>query len=256
MGQFEVYAAFYDLLYQKKDYAGEAAYTDGLIRRYSRDVKTLLDLGCGTGRHDECLASLGYDVLGVDLSEGMLRQARSKKSSLAEAVASRLSYRNGDVRSLRLNQTFDAVISLFHVMSYQRDDEELRAAFVSARTHLADSGIFVFDYWYGPAVLADPPTRKVTEAADDNVRVVRIAEPTLHLEKALVDVHFHVTTTELATGVIHETEETHTMHFLFNDGIDAALHAAGLKALEHREWMTGKQLHRGSWSACCVARPL
>jgi len=54
------YAAYYNLLYQEKDYAGEAAYIDGMVKQYCPAAQSVLNLGCGTGRHDFELLKLGY----------------------------------------------------------------------------------------------------------------------------------------------------------------------------------------------------
>jgi len=73
MNQFgNLYSQYYDLLYQDKDYIAEVDYIENLIKSHSREVKTILDLGCGTGKHDELLCDKGYTVHGVDISKEML----------------------------------------------------------------------------------------------------------------------------------------------------------------------------------------
>jgi len=71
------YAAYYNLLYQEKDYAGEAAYIDGMVKQYCPAAQSVLNLGCGTGRHDFELLKLGYQGgVGVDQSREMLALPR------------------------------------------------------------------------------------------------------------------------------------------------------------------------------------
>ena len=74
---FGAYSRYYNLFYRNKDYAGEAAYVNGLIKKHHPGAKSLLDLGCGTGRHAFLLAEMGFKVTGVDRSEEMLAVARS-----------------------------------------------------------------------------------------------------------------------------------------------------------------------------------
>ena len=81
------------------------------------------------------------------------------------------------IRTLNLNRRFDAVISLFHVMSYQTSNENLGKAVRTAARHLAPDGIFIFDFWYGPAVLAERPERREKELSDEYIQVRRAAEP-------------------------------------------------------------------------------
>ena len=77
------YADQYDVLYQEKDYESECAMIEEAFRRYSRiPVKSILDLGCGTGNHAIPMACKGYQVTGVDRSQQMLDRARSKLLSI------------------------------------------------------------------------------------------------------------------------------------------------------------------------------
>jgi SAM-dependent methyltransferase len=48
-----------------------------LIRRYNRDAQRALDFGCGTGRSTRFLRNLGLEVIGADISQVMLAQARA-----------------------------------------------------------------------------------------------------------------------------------------------------------------------------------
>ena len=74
-------ARYYDSLYADKDYAAEVAYVDGLIQRYAPGARSVLDLGCGTGRHAIEFAERGYSVLGIDRSRNMLNQAQAHKGA-------------------------------------------------------------------------------------------------------------------------------------------------------------------------------
>lgn len=118
------YAAYYNLLYQEKDYAGEAAYIDGMVKQYCPAAQSVLNLGCGTGRHDFELLKLGYQGgVGVDQSREMLALAEVRLQGMDTRPS--LSFCCGDVRNIRLNKVFDAVLSLFHVVSYQQTDADL-----------------------------------------------------------------------------------------------------------------------------------
>lgn len=80
MNQFsDLYSQYYDLLYQNKNYKKEVDYVDNLIKSYLKNPKTLLDMGCGTGRHAELFCEKGYIVHGVDISKNMLKIAEERK---------------------------------------------------------------------------------------------------------------------------------------------------------------------------------
>ena len=73
---FGDYARYYDVLYQDKDYAGEADFVLSCLVRRQGEPRTLLDLGCGTGRHGLEMARRGVSVTGVDMSATMLEMGR------------------------------------------------------------------------------------------------------------------------------------------------------------------------------------
>ncbi len=118
----------------------------------------ILDLGCGTGTHAIELAKIGYAVTGVDRSEEMLERASERLSEFPKDIATRLAFFQGDIRTTRQKGRFDAVVSLFHLFSYLPRNGDLREALATAKAHLHPNGIFIFDYWYGTAVLSDPPS--------------------------------------------------------------------------------------------------
>ncbi len=124
---FDSYAAYYDLLYGDKNYSAEANFVDDLLAKHGvPDRGTLLELGCGTGKHAAELARKGYGIHGLDVSVSMVQAANDQKPS---EFAQLLQFELGDVRTARIGRQFDAVISLFHVASYQVTNADLTAMF-------------------------------------------------------------------------------------------------------------------------------
>lgn len=223
MSVFGNYSRYYDLLYRHKDYQGEAEYIHSLIEKHRPGARTLLDLGCGTGRHASLLAERGYDVTGVDRSPDMLAEARARG-----AGGGRTEFVEGDLRSARLGREFDVVVSLFHVLSYQTTNADLAAAFATLRAHLAPGGLFIFDCWYGPAVLNLRPAVRVLRLEDDRTAVTRLAEPVLHPNANVVDVNYHVFVKDKQTSQVSELREKHSMRYLFAPEVEFLLASAGL----------------------------
>jgi predicted TPR repeat methyltransferase len=244
---FDTYARYYDLFYRDKDYAGESEYVAAHIRKQVPKVKWILELGCGTGAHAEHLARLGYTVHGVDLSEAMLVRAEARKASLPPEVAARLSFGLGDVRIVRTGKTYDAVISLFHVMSYQTTNADLEATFETASVHLQPGGLFLFDFWYGPAVLTQRPDVRVKRLEDEVIKVTRIAEPEMHVNENVVDVNYTVFIEEKATGQMEQSKETHQMRYLFLPELQCYC-AGRFKESGSYAWTTTDPLTLDAWS--------
>jgi ubiquinone/menaquinone biosynthesis C-methylase UbiE len=85
-------AVDYDLFYQNKDYSKEVAFLSNYFRK--NQIKTVLDVGCGTGTHMALLEKEGFHCTGVDLNKEMLEAARDKvKGDLHEADSFISSYK-------------------------------------------------------------------------------------------------------------------------------------------------------------------
>jgi SAM-dependent methyltransferase len=194
--------------------------------------KTLLDLGCGTGRHGLELTSRGVTVDGVDLSETMLTMARQAAGN------DQLAFHLGDARTVRLGRTFDAVISLFHVMSYQTSEDDALAEMLTAKAHLKSGGVFFFDFWHGPGVVADPPTHRTKLMEDDATKVSRQTVPVHHVENNIVDVNFEVALMDKQTGSQTVLNELHRMRYWFLPELRYLAKQAGLTVAAEGPWMT------------------
>lgn len=253
MTVFGDYARYYDLLYRDKDYDGEVRFINGLIQKYAPNAKHILELGCGTGIHAEKLSTVGYNVHGVDLSAEMLKCAEERIQNLPEKEAKRLSFSCGDIRQFHGEGRFDVVISLFHVMSYQTKNDDLAAVFNTVKQHLNLKGVFIFDCWYGPAVLSDPPVVRVKRLEDERIEITRIAEPEMYPNENRVDVHYQVFIKEKSTGKVEILEETHRMRYLFKPEIEQILALSGLSLINGQEWLSGKELDFSTWNACFIA---
>lgn len=245
--QFGAYALYYDLLYREKDYQGEVDYVQRLLERYSPRARRLLNLGCGTGRHDSLFAKAGFEVTGVDLSLDMISVAKKRHGS-------RATYHQGDARTVRLNQEFDVVTALFHVMSYQIDNPDLKAVLETARQHLSPGGLFVFDCWYGPGVLTDPPTTRVKRMANDSVSVTRLAESTQDANRNQVTVNYEILIEELSSGRVQKLRESHLMRYLFTPEIYLLAELCGFTVEHFETWMTGDTPGLDTWNVVYILR--
>ena len=251
---FDSYARYYDLLYRDKDYKAEADYIAALIRRYRPDAHTILELGSGSGLHAILLSQKGFKVQGVERSEEMMRLAEKKLKKQPNSKTSGLVFTQGDIRSIRLGKSFDAVIALFHVISYQTTNEDVIAAFQTAREHLNPGGLFIFDVWYGPAVLTQRPEVRIKRMADEKIEVTRLAEPMLHPNENLVDVNYHVFVRDRATGAVKELKETHVMRYFFRPEIEIIAVQSGFSVLHTEEWMTGASSGQNTWGVCFILK--
>ncbi|MEW6429120.1 MAG: class I SAM-dependent methyltransferase [Thermodesulfobacteriota bacterium] len=250
---FGAYADYYDALNAGKDYEAEAERALELAAGHAgHPCREILDLGCGTGGHVWPLARRGCRVTGVDRSAPMLAVAAGK--ALDRAAAPPVFHR-GDITSLRLGSRFDLVLSLFHVLSYQITDTDLRGVFATAAAHLRPGGLFLFDFWYGPAVLHLRPAVRSREAVLADALVRRTARPTVLAGGHVVAVEFTLEVFGREDGRLRRRlRETHQLRPLFVPEIEGLLEGVGMKALAMTEWPTGGPPGEETWSVCCLAR--
>jgi len=253
MGTFGAYSKYYDLLYKDKDYAGEVAYISSLLEEHAPDGRSILELGCGTGRHAAMLAEKKWIVHGIDLSTDMLKAAQERKRSRPSSIGDRLRFSVGDVRDFDTGEQYDAVLSLFHVVSYQNANDDVLAMFRNAAAHLKPGGVFVFDYWYGPAVLTDRPAVRVKRMHSEEIDVTRLAEPIMHPNSSLVDVNYQIFIHELSSGKMDVLRENHRMRYFFLNEIELLLREAGLNHVRSGEWLTGRTPAWDTWGVCSIA---
>ncbi len=215
-----LYADAYDGLYADKDYEGETRTLSICFERFAQHpVRRVLDLGCGTGRHAETLVRAGYAVVGVDRSEAMLEIARSRVPA-ARFVAA-------DIGHVTLDETFDAVVMLFGVLSYQTTVDDLTRTLSNVRRHLVPGGLFITDIWYGVSTAS--PRRSRRTASVGEVEWVRTGSFSRVPDAQRVDVRFELERRE--GGRSRVVEELHQMHYFHRFELEFALRAANMDLL-------------------------
>lgn len=223
---FGRYAGFYDALYADKDYEAECDFLERVFAGNGIGPgSSVLDLGSGTGGHATPLARRGFEVVGVDRSAEMVGRASAKARDAGVTV----DFIVGDVCDEALGRTFDVVVSMFAVVGYQLTNHDLSRMFANVRRHLETGGLFVFDGWFGPAVLVEQPEVKTKTVVDPSGDVItRVARPTLDVVAQTVQVAYEVTR-ESGGEVVEETSELHRMRFLFAQEMALFLQSANLE---------------------------
>lgn len=247
------YAGRYDFLYQDKDYERECDMLADVFTRFADGpVQSVLDLGCGTGNHALPLARRGFAVTGVDRSPGMLEQASRKADALALGDI-RPTFRQGDVRDLHLGQTFDAVLMMFAVLGYQLTNENVASALATVRRHLKPGGLFAFDIWYGPAVLAIRPGERVKTIPAPDGTVIRAASTTMDSFRQLAEVRYRMWHVR-ESGPVVETTETHQMRYFFPQELALFLEHARLRLVHFSDFgALDRSPDDSTWNTLAIA---
>tara|TARA_B110000305_G_C19383976_1_gene611176 strand:- start:422 stop:1174 length:753 start_codon:yes stop_codon:yes gene_type:complete len=242
---FKKFSDYYELLYKDKDYNAEAAYIHNLISRHNANFKDILEFGSGTGKHACILAGLGYTVHGIELSENMISRAK---------IVPGFTCQQGDITNSKMDKTYDVVTSLFHVMCYQITNKQLKDVFENAAAHLNKDGLFIFDFWYSPAVYAQKPSIRVKRAANEKIEITRIAEPVIIPNENRVDINYSIYVKSLIDQKIHMITETHSVRHFSLPEIDIICEMYGFKRLQTEEFKTGKKVSEDTWGPCVLLK--
>jgi len=226
---FKDYANVYDDLYHDKNYQLECGTLELIFQQFSSiSVKSILDLGCGTGNHSLFLAEKGYSVHGVDKSEEMIALAKQKIEQVSAKIS--CNFQVGNIQTVELEQTFDAVICMFAVLGYQTTNDQLFSTLKTVRKHLKPGGLFICDFWYGAAVLKERPSERVKIIKNDNQKLIRLTKPLINIEAHTVDVNYHLLYLQ-DDHLVKEIQETHKMRFIFQPEIEFFLNQANLELI-------------------------
>mgnify|MGYP004639111891 FL=1 len=149
------FAKVYDIFMDETPYEEWTEFLVGLILRLGiskpgvqtgdaleSERNLVLDLGCGTGSLTERMEQRGFDMIGVDNSEDMLRIALEKK----EKAGSKTLYLLQDMRELELFSTVGTVISVCDSINYLLSEEDLLTTFRLVNNYLYPGGLFIFDF--------------------------------------------------------------------------------------------------------------
>lgn len=140
MEAYTGFAEVYDMFMDNVPYEEWNTYLTGLLKEYGIEDGLVLELGCGTGKMTRLLAKSGYDMIGVDNSEEMLRIAME-----AGEEDEGILYLLQDMREFELYGTVRAVVSICDSMNYILEEEDLLEVFRLVNNYLDPGGIFIFD---------------------------------------------------------------------------------------------------------------
>ena len=214
---FSESAELYDAIYGAfKDYAKESAEIVALLRVASPTVRTVLDVGCGTGEHVRHLReSHGLAVDGLDLDAGLLAVARSKVPAAQ--------FFEGDMTTFALGRKYDAVMCMFSSIGYVRTLERVAAVLKCFRDHTNAGGVIVVEPWLPPGTLR-LGAGDVKHGEAKGVRVARTSHVAVKGRLSTLTFDYEITD---AAGTRH-SREVHELGLFTPGEMLSSFEAAGL----------------------------
>ena len=214
---YEKSAQLYDALYADKDYAKAAAQLQAVVEARLPRAATLLDVGCGTGRHLEELYGRYQLVEGLDLSPDLLAVAKSRLPGVT--------LHHGDMTSFDLGKKFDVVVCLFSAIGYVETKERMRQSIAAMSRHLERGGLLILEPWFSPEKYwTGTITANFVDQRDLKIAWMYTSER--EGDVSVLDMTYLVGT---PTGV-SSFREVHRLGLFSNSEYEAAFAAAGLRA--------------------------
>jgi SAM-dependent methyltransferase len=160
---------YYHILYKDRNYREAQIFMDNLTHYLNLPEKAkVLDLACGKGRHSIYLNQLGFDVLGVDLSEKSIEIASKNTNDF-------LHFKVHDMRK-PLGEKFDAIFNLFTSFGYFESDEDNIETLQSIRDSLTDYGFAVIDFMNSNYVIDNLVAEEIKTVDNIDFHIKRFVE--------------------------------------------------------------------------------
>lgn len=141
MEAYESFASIYDIFMNDVKYDKWIDYIQEIWKKNNCKPKLIAELGCGTGNITQRLAQKGYEMIGIDLSDNMLSEAKKK----AEKENLDILYILQDMREFELYGTVDCILALCDSLNYITEKEDLLQVFRLVNNYLEPNGLFLFD---------------------------------------------------------------------------------------------------------------
>lgn len=163
MGNYDEFAEYYDKVMWKPE--ALASWIKRTAKESNPEAKSILELATGTGNlllyfKDE------YEIVGLDLSEGMLKKAKEK---IPEGK-----FINADMTNFSLDRKFDIIACIFDSINHIDGLSNWGKVFELAAEHLTEKGIFVFDFNTESKLEEIAQKEPHSEEFDDKVMVMEV----------------------------------------------------------------------------------
>ncbi len=224
-------AHFYDALYHFMDYGKAATEIHRLVLDRSPSATTLLDVGCGTGKHLEYLRSW-FAAEGLDLNDDLLTVAQQRCPDLT--------FHQANMVDFDLGKTFDVVTCLFSSLGYVTDLADMRRAVARFAAHVRPGGAVIVEPWFSPETYwVDHLVANFVDQPDLKISWMYVSK--LQDQVSVLDIHYLVGTPE---GVDYFTER-HEFGLYTCQEYMSAFCDAGLDVEFYRSGLFGRGVYVG-----------
>ncbi|MCE7004066.1 methyltransferase domain-containing protein [Kibdelosporangium philippinense] len=202
----------YEVVYDGAGHAVAKLAETILHDQLGRRAESLLDIGCGTGRDLEYLATHIPDVVGVDHQQAMIDYARTRRPEI--------NFQTGDMRTLRLERAFEAITCFGYALANIHANRDIDKAIATFAAHSQPGTVLILE-------MIDPQrTDKLPRSFTIDIpdlRAEAIAEYRHHYAQQLLE---RRRTWRRAQGLVHDHVNFRLIypkeleHYLDNHGFE------------------------------------
>lgn len=248
----------------------DAEYYDQAYRRRSHDkvyyagcaTGRVLELGAGTGRITLAIADAlsrqdgDAHIVGVESMGTMLERAELRLEKQPKRIQRRVTFAEGDFRTLELGETFDQVIAPFNALMHLYTAEEFETTLDVVRRHLKPGGLFRFDVLLpDPAALGRDPSRIYK---GNKVKLPSTGQRYHYGERFSYDAATQVQMIEMIFTGVENENDVHIVPLAHRQFFPAELRAllrhGGFEVIAHEGDFDGEDLDGNAESQLIVAR--
>ena len=224
-------AHYYDALYHFKDYTTASRQLHAFIQQRNPNARTLLDVGCGTGKHLEVLRGF-YQVEGLDVNPELLKVAQGRCPEVR--------FYKEDMTSFELGATYDVVTCLFSSIGYVKSVNNMEKAVARMARHLKPGGLLIVEPWFSPETYW---VGKITAHCVDqpDLKIAWMYTSEIDGRVSVFDINYLVGTPD---GVNYFTEK-HEMGLFTHEEYLKAFEEAGLDVSHDLTGLFGRGMYTG-----------
>ena len=253
MKEYTGFAEVYDMFMDNVPYDKWAKYLQKLLKENGAKEGIVCELGCGTGKMTRRLRDMGYDMIGIDISQDMLHIAMEQETALKKTGTQNadickaeskhvksdkknnyeILYLNQDMREFELYGTVAAVVSICDSRNYITEKEDLLTTFKLVRNYLDPGGVFIFDmntpYYYRKKL----GEQTICENRDEGSFIwENYYDPDTKINEFDMTIYIRRNADDAGHELYERFEETHFQRAYSIAEVKALLKKAGLKDIK------------------------
>lgn len=201
---YQKFAKHYDLIFSKKDYEKETNFIKQIVKDHSTQIKSILDVGCGTGKHLSFLSNTFDQLTGVDLNEEIINIAKTNHPNIDFAT--------GEMQTFNLRKKFNVITCLYSVFNYNLSIQSANKTLQNFKQHLEKDGLLIIAF-YNPQNTEKKLT--IHMGKDESIEIAKFNQYKYNAETKMEEAEFLILSKD-KNGVVDFTIEKDHQYRIFS----------------------------------------